>query len=318
MPEITNRASPGHVPAIVFSFDTNQDGTKRTLKSLRLSGAAPCNASLLAEKYAPAADSIEAIMTPFKAGLPQGVDVEYKSYKAKFIAFLAETINHHPPADYEALLTRHLEDVSSVLPMYSTSRLLLGIGEASILETHLTLHPLYGFPYLPGSSQKGVARHWMNENLDSVELLELIEEYGTALVPPRTPRVVLNRLFGCEPKGKTPGREGEIVFFDAWPETYDNECPLVTPDVLTPHQSSYYSTEGREAPAETSKPVPVSLLAVSRGLCFVAALKHVGAPRGAGVDDREALVAVGQQVLRQALQANGIGAKTGSGYGYLE
>ncbi len=39
-------------------------------------------------------------------------------------------------------------------------RLIVGLGLPSPLETGITLHHLYGFPYLPGSAIKGVTRNW--------------------------------------------------------------------------------------------------------------------------------------------------------------
>jgi len=39
-------------------------------------------------------------------------------------------------------------------------RLIVGLGLPSPLETGITLHHLYGFPYLPGSAIKGVTRGW--------------------------------------------------------------------------------------------------------------------------------------------------------------
>lgn len=42
--------------------------------------------------------------------------------------------------------------------LWSATPLLVGLGGGGTLETGLTLHPLYGFPYIPATTLKGVAR----------------------------------------------------------------------------------------------------------------------------------------------------------------
>ena len=37
-------------------------------------------------------------------------------------------------------------------------RMVVGLGGETVLETDLTLHHLYGFPYIPGSALKGLTR----------------------------------------------------------------------------------------------------------------------------------------------------------------
>ena len=41
----------------------------------------------------------------------------------------------------------HVESFNAI----TDSRLIIGLGGTSVIETGMTLHPLYGFPYLPGS-----------------------------------------------------------------------------------------------------------------------------------------------------------------------
>ena len=44
--------------------------------------------------------------------------------------------------------------------MATDYRFISGLGGAHVLETGLTLHPLYGFPFLPASGVKGLARSY--------------------------------------------------------------------------------------------------------------------------------------------------------------
>ncbi len=58
-------------------------------------------------------------------------------------------------------------------------RLIVGLGLPSPLETGITLHHLYGFPYLPGSAVKGVTRSWrLQQTADALGIPRLNgEEY---------------------------------------------------------------------------------------------------------------------------------------------
>jgi CRISPR-associated protein Cmr6 len=49
-------------------------------------------------------------------------------------------------------------------------RLLIGLSAPSVLNNGITLHPLFGFPYLPASGLKGLLRHF--------RLTEIAEEVG--------------------------------------------------------------------------------------------------------------------------------------------
>jgi len=55
-------------------------------------------------------------------------------------------------------------------------RFVIGLGNPSVLDTGLRLHPIYGFPYLPGQGLKGAIRRvWMLETAEKlgIPLLEV-------------------------------------------------------------------------------------------------------------------------------------------------
>ena len=56
-----------------------------------------------------------------------------------------------------------LAEVSGVRTFKTKSRLIAGLGSSSVLETGLTLNPLYGTPMIPGSSVKGIAARIRNQ-----------------------------------------------------------------------------------------------------------------------------------------------------------
>ena len=84
-------------------------------------------------------------------------------------------------------------------------RLAVGMGHPSVYENGLTLHFLFGLPYLPGSGIKGMLR-----NTIIVEAFEGKEEQALE-------NKVFVALFGKEPSKKNSGYRGQLMFFDAFP-----------------------------------------------------------------------------------------------------
>lgn len=165
-------------------------------------------------------------------------------------------------------------------------RFVVGLGGASVLETNMTLHHLYGIPIIPGSALKGVARAYA----ESVKGKE-----------PNDPDVVA--IFGKPPR-VTPLQAGEIIFFDAIPITR----PTFKLDVMNPHYPEYY--QGDKPPADWQNPVPIYFLTVTNTtfLFTVAARTEEG---------RKYLGTV-LKWLKDGLYDLGVGAKTAAGYGYFE
>ncbi len=72
------------------------------------------------------------------------------------------------------------------------ARLSIGFGNTTPLETGLTLHRLYGVPYLPGTALKGICRSWA--------LAELAAKFGIPRLQPED----INNLHESKPKKLTP------------------------------------------------------------------------------------------------------------------
>lgn len=172
-------------------------------------------------------------------------------------------------------------------------RLAIGLGNTSPLDTGITLHPLYGIPYLPGSAVKGICRAWKFEQLT-----------GTAEDNPE--RKKFNRVFGVQKE------KGEIEFYDAYPCRWDPLKGLFVQDIINVHYQPYYGDKtGTKPPADYYNPVPNSFLAVNEGVSF----RFVLATQGEMEED-SLLDDVGLW-LKSALEEFGIGAKTAVGYGEI-
>lgn len=172
-------------------------------------------------------------------------------------------------------------------------RLIAGLGRKGSLEVGFTFHR-YGFPYLPGSSIKGLAR--------ARGLLEIAEALGETL------KKVHEKIILSSPKsgvlgalnislsredGKdfeadmkdcgvedntieiarafraifgTTKRAGRVVFFDAIPSS--QELPVLEIDIMNPHYPDYYKEGPKDYPSNWQNPIPVNFLTVAPGVKF--------------------------------------------------
>jgi CRISPR type III-B/RAMP module RAMP protein Cmr6 len=234
---------------------------------------------------------------------------------------------------------------------YSTKwRLAIGLGGSSVFENGMTLHHIYGFPYIPASSVKGILRSWIictyfqkNDNKKSDLINAEYEALGNE---------VFCLIFGCSKereitlfdekempllnkkgKYKTENKPsalikdhiGNIVFFDAYPTS---EKINVEVDVMTPHYQPYYDNkEGTKPPADYYSPVPIFFLTVKdTSFQFLFGLRKGIVANELDVLQNKNLLFCGKegdiisilsQLLTEALTHHGIGAKTAVGYGRM-
>ncbi|CUS76847.1 CRISPR-associated protein Cmr6 [Candidatus Kryptonium thompsonii] len=202
---------------------------------------------------------------------------------------------------------KSLEDVGFISRGFSALcqwRLIIGLGGVHPEETSMTLHHIYGIPYIPGSAVKGVTRHWAvlkfadrsgqdvnrisnalenGENLDieveGIKFSDLIEIFGTQ------------------------GKVGRVIFMDAYPLREDAINLKI--DIMNPHYPDYYS--GKQPPADWQNPNPIKFLTVEK-THFQFYL----------ISQDSSLLQKSEVLLKEALGKFGIGAKTSLGYGIFE
>jgi CRISPR-associated protein Cmr6 len=184
----------------------------------------------------------------------------------------------------------HVESFNAI----TDNRLIIGLGGASVIETGMTLHPLYGFPYLPGSGLKGLARAYAEIALETKPLGDEFRE-----------------IFGSEdkdPRHVANNRQGKVFFIDGLPTTF----PKLDLDIMNPHYGGYYRGEKDSKgnlipPADYLNPVPVTFLAVASEQPFSFAL----------FSRDEGRAKKAEQWLIGGLTELGAGGKTNVGYGYF-
>ncbi len=169
----------------------------------------------------------------------------------------------------------------------TTWRMVIGLGSPSIYETSLTLHHIYGVPYIPGSAIKGVTRNY-----------KIIRDFnGNEKEAEGEDEFV--KFFG---KGGDKGQKGEAIFLDAYP----SERPGLEVDIMNPHYREYY--EKLKPPADYLSPVPIPFLTLRSKFRFLVLSRKLSE------DEISRLVVL----LKEALAEEGIGAKTAIGYGIME
>ena len=123
-------------------------------------------------------------------------------------------------------------------------RLIVGLGNESVYETGMTFHPIYGIPYIPGSSIKGVLRNYFIKlNYDGIEK-DAIQNS------------TFQQIFGYSEDENA--QKGRVVFLDAFPLQDVN----VEADVINPHFQNFYDSDGSIPPGDWNKTVPISFLSI--------------------------------------------------------
>lgn len=199
--------------------------------------------------------------------------------------------------------------------MVSCSRMIIGLGGKGALEFGITLHPVTGLPYIPGSALKGLCRNYLlllmaeqkGITVEQKQLDALDEEL--CLETNESDNAKLYRwLFG------TQSEAGQCVFFDAVLKEIPNKGSLFELDVMTPHFRQYYESGGKKPPHDADNPNPITYIAVKANLEFEFAM---GYRHNASLKRRK-ILELGAEFFQQALELMGVGAKTAAGYGIFE
>ena len=230
---------------------------------------------------------------------------------------------------FEAWLNRYQHTLAALgavaldPPLKTEWRLIAGFGRKNALEVGFAFH-LYGFPFLPGSSLKGLARSWalldlaeqiaveadILENALGGEKDAEVEKKLKGLCPDIT-AVRLQFAQNFRAVFGTTACAGQVVFHDAIPL----EFPRIEIDVLNPHYSEYYQSKGK--PTNWQKLIPTFFLTVAPNTPFHFAVSLRGGAPASSEMEKECLQ-LALDWLKTGLLELGVGAKTAAGYGYFQ
>ncbi|MEN3045277.1 MAG: type III-B CRISPR module RAMP protein Cmr6 [Candidatus Hydrothermales bacterium] len=188
-------------------------------------------------------------------------------------------------------------------------RLVIGLGASHPQETSMTLHHIYGIPYIPGSAIKGITRHWAvlkfaeRDKKGDEKIEDAINRVSKALERGENLNIEVDgisfkeliEIFG------TQKQAGKVIFMDAYPVNNIN----LKIDIMNVHYQNYYS--GKEPPADWQNPNPIKFLTVEKTeFDFILFSKN------------QTILEKAKKLLKEALKEYGIGAKTSLGYGIFE
>ncbi len=241
-----------------------------------------------------------------------------------------------------------LEDLELLEETYVTiTRFMVGIGIGSAWEAGLASLQPFGVPWVPGSSLKGALRHTMIleifEEIDKLKTykgaedalkpltrllgisssdegegkstglgileeltLEDLGEKLSKLRELRVPETLINKVRSHAILFGTKKFEGTLVCIGGFPVGGERILGL---DVVNPHYSSYYGSDPERPipPSEWSEPSPFFYPVISKGVTFKFLL----------LTPRKHLQLV-KHLLQKTLTEEGLGAKTGVGYGLFK
>lgn len=181
-------------------------------------------------------------------------------------------VRHWYPTSQEQTRTFHLK---------TSSRLVVGLANGVLENCGLTLHRLYGYPIIPGSALKGVAR-------DACLADKSIADHTTALFGDQS----------CKSKGC-------VSFIDAACLTADS----IELDIINPHYQGYYNRTDNPSALDNEMPIPNTIPTIKIGAVFRFTLI-----KAKSVDSGDYLD-LATKCLKTALLERGIGAKSSAGYG---
>lgn len=192
-----------------------------------------------------------------------------------------------------------------------TGRLFTGLPLGGTLETGVSTHHSYGVPMIAGSSVKGAVRAYTerlfakrNDN-GEIDFEKRRDKNGNETLHYQfddDKKAIIDVLFGADDDDPNAGY---LIWHDAWwipPATGEQNRPFA-PEVVTVHHQNYYNGSLTEA-LDIENPIPNQQLAVQGGFYFV-------------IEGVSAWAKYAGTLLKQAINEQGLGAKSSSGYGYF-
>ncbi len=202
-------------------------------------------------------------------------------------------------------LNKYFLNIKSFL-LTNSWRLAIGLGTTSIYETSITLHHIYGIPYIPASAIKGSFRSYIINKYFENEL----EKYDEKRYDKFEEEILFKDdgfidIFGSNE------RKGKIIFFDSF-----STNPKIEKDIMNVHYKDYYGD--KKPPTDTQSPNPIKFLTIkeSEFKFFIASNNNEEIEKGK-FKDKNILDFVKNELMK-SLEVFGIGAKTAVGYGYFQ
>jgi len=233
------------------------------------------------------------------------LDTSFKEWDEKGEAHSTAVVTHHQKAGkitkklgkkgsiyqkaYEQWYQLQLNNLQNSQIWFAKlqSRLYLGMGTSSPIESGIMLNHTYGVPYIPGSAIKGILHHYAQE----IDIDDKIQ----------------NLIFGkqaSQTDRRDSGSSGYLIFNNAWWIPQEKEA--LVPEIITVHPKEYYQKKGAtKLHPDLESPNPNPQIAIQGSFMF-------------SIEGDKKLSKYALKLLKEVLQNRGIGGKTSSGYGYFK
>jgi CRISPR-associated protein Cmr6 len=279
-----------------------------------------------------------------KKGKDKGKDKKDEDVsKQEYIKSFIETFNgKNPFDDLEGKRPFQPPELDCVIQesfkLKTAYRLVIGAGYPSFIENGFLFHHVYGIPYIPGETLKGLARavfilsvaEAMKGKFDPSKIEEVLSEEAEEeisdeakgilhQIPDRiniildnytieNPVETFRKIFGSKK------RRGQVIFFDAYPVDFDPSKHFEA-DIMNSHYGDYY--QSGKAPADWLNPNPIHFLALKEGIVFEFSL---GLALLEPMEDNEErlLLEITRRLLKVGLENFGVGNKKRKGYGWFK
>ncbi|RKD27936.1 CRISPR-associated protein Cmr6 [Caminicella sporogenes DSM 14501] len=122
-------------------------------------------------------------------------------------------------------------------------KLVIGLGHTNIGETSMTIHKVYGVPYIPGQVLKGIFKaYYIQEVMRDDDSLEKILQREDIKIKDKD--LLYAILFGekYSKKQKDKQAKSNIYFFDAYPK----DDYSIQEDIMNVHPIIYYNEQAKE------------------------------------------------------------------------
>jgi CRISPR type III-B/RAMP module RAMP protein Cmr6 len=183
---------------------------------------------------------------------------EYKGSRKEFLINIANNIQSVNMKYYKKWYKEYFTalsglEVNEMVPADTVWRMIVGAGSNPTLESGIYLHHLYGFPYIPGSSIKGVLHHLAElEIMEEPDSLPTVPEDGKL---PDNPSIeLLNALeisklvwhiFGSlfleqnEKDGNKSGSDCPLPILNDWKDIIINTYKEINSEEKNPWYKAY-------------------------------------------------------------------------------
>jgi len=254
--------------------------------------------------------------------ISQGQDVRKIKYIRSFTKIL-ERKEHSKPTKLDGIRQENFR-------LKTAYRLVIGAGYPSFIENGFLFHHVYGIPYIPGETLKGLARTVFILSVaeavkEETKLSEIEEELseeaeGISQQIPKKINIILDnytienpvetfrKIFGSKK------RRGQVIFFDAYPVKF-KPSEHFEAEIMNSHYGDYY--QSGKAPADWLSPNPIHFLALKEGIDFEFSL---GLALLEPMEDSEEklLLTTARKLLEVGLENFGVGNKKRKGYGWFK